>query len=148
MENTDHGFNFEDALLLFAIGYCQRHGENATLGRVFLAIDAINRSSPMRDELEDGLNQLLVGGYIEVYKDKFVATELGVRLFDEASDRKTHADVFEELHDLAGRLGWRVSTGNSPERIVITDAQVTAATQEMHAIYEEIVARINDRDAK
>ena len=64
MNEISPKFDSTDSLLLYSVAYRQRHGEIRTLGGILLTTDAINRSFPMANELEDGFSRLIVGGFI------------------------------------------------------------------------------------
>ena len=140
MENISPEFNSTDALLLYSIAYCQRHNYKATLGQILLTTDAINRSFPTARQLEDGLSRLKVSRYIEIQNEIFnvTVTKMGVRLFDDiTTPQNPKLNVFEQIRNLTNELqASHVKTVS--KQLTITDAQVSEARQEAHALFSEI----------
>lgn len=57
-------FTRTDAVLLLVLGYCARHHAAPTVGDVFAAWDAMERTAPTYLELRDGLARLARAGWI------------------------------------------------------------------------------------
>ena len=144
IETISPEFTFTDALLLFSIGYCQRHNYKATLGHILLETDAINREQPMARELENGLSRLIVGKYIEIQNETFVATKAGVRLFNDVTKpRIPKLTALQEIRNLTARLNsWHLRTVT--KQLTITDTQYAEAIQESHKLFDEAMKKADE----
>lgn len=79
---------FEEALLLYAIGYECQHKGIATLAGILSAEDAINRSAPTFEELNTGLNTLLSVNLVTEEENGVVVTPEGKKLYDTANEQE------------------------------------------------------------
>ena len=137
MKDISPEFNWTDALLLYSIAYCQRHKYHATLGRILLITDAINRTFPKAEDLEDGLSRLIVGGYIEFQQDLYSATESGVGLFNDVTrPHDPKLNILREIERLEEKLG-SSPIENVSRQVVISDTRHAQAIQEAYKIFEE-----------
>jgi hypothetical protein len=144
MRDISPEFNWTDALLLYSIAYCQRHNYQATLGRILLTTDAINRTFPIARELEDGLSRLIVGGYIEIQGDLFAVTESGVRLFNDVTHPQNQKlNVFEEIEILEERLSSSPIRSVS-KQLTITNTKHVEAIQEAYEIFKEVSKKADE----
>ena len=143
-KTIDPEFTFTDALLLYSIGYCQHHNYKTTLGEILLTTDAINREYPMSRELENGLSRLIVGKYIEIQNETFVATKAGFRLFNEVTKPRTpKSTALQQIKNLTARLNashLRAVT----KQLTITDAQYAEARQESHRLFNEAMREADE----
>ncbi len=95
-------FGYEEALLLYAIGYRCRHHGVATLKGIISAEDLINRSAPLFEELEYQLNALLSAKLVEQSKEGYILTADGI---DQYQGRESEdLGVVDEVRFLAKRL--------------------------------------------
>ena len=143
MSDTSPVFTTTDALLLYSIVYCRRHRYRPTLGQIFLLTDAFDRSYPTALELEDGLSRLIVGGYVERLDEEFAPTEVGIRAVKLVEkQRKPKLRFFEQIRSLADSLSiscyGRASEQPVPKQLTVTDAQVTTAVVEAHALFDNL----------
>jgi len=144
MENIKSEFTFTDALLLYSIGYCQRHNYKATLGHILLETDAINRDQPMVRELEDGLSRLIVDKYIEIQNETFVATKAGIRLLNDVTKpRIPKLTALQEIRNLTVRLN-ALHLRSVTKQLTITDIQYSEAIQESHRLFNEAMREADE----
>jgi hypothetical protein len=142
MNEINPKFNSTDALLLYSVSYRQRHDEIRTLGGILLTTDAINRSFPMANELEDGFSRLIVGGFIELQGEQFTATKSGVQLFNDVSNPQTpKLNVFTQITLLMDRLN-KSSLQHVEKQLTITSDEVSKAVQEAHVLFVETSKKI------
>jgi hypothetical protein len=92
----------------------------------------------MARDLEEGLSRLIVGKYVEIQNETFVATKAGVRLFnDVAQQRIPKLTALQKIRKLTVRLNasrLRLVT----KQLTITDAQYSEAIQESHRLFDEV----------
>jgi hypothetical protein len=137
-------FNSTDALLLYSVAYCQRHNEIGTLGRILLTTDAINRSFPMANELEDGFSRLIVGEFVEFQGEQFAATKSGVQLFNDVTKlQNPKLNVFEQIRLLTDRLN-KSSLRHVEKQLNITNDDVSKAVQEAHILFAEVSKKADE----
>ncbi len=144
MENISPEFTLTDALLLYSIGYCQRHNYKTTLGEILLTTDAINREQPMVRDLEEGLSRLIIGKYIEIQNETFVATKSGIRLFNDVTkERNSKLTALQAIKKLTERL--KASHLRSTiKQLTITDTQYSEAIQESHRLFDEAIKKADE----
>jgi hypothetical protein len=108
-----------------------------------LEVDAINRSSPTVDELEDGLSRLIVGEYIERQNELFTATGMSFNLWNDITKPGiVKRNIFEQLDILTDRLN-RSPLEKVSQQLTITPGELRDANREAREIFEEA-----DREAK
>ena len=130
-------FNSRDALLLYSVAYCQQHNESATLGRILLTTDAINRECPLANMLEEGFSRLIVGGYIDYQGEKFTVTKSGLRLLNDVTKpRNPKMKVLDEIRLLTDSLN-KSPIKHVEKKLTITSDDYSKATQEMYVIFTE-----------
>lgn len=143
MKHVESEFNFIDALLLYCAAYCRLHGYRATLGHILLTADAVNRSMPMAFELEIGFGKLIAGGYVEYAEELFLVTDLGMKLFNDATRHQSpKATALEQIRDLVAMLN-KSHLKAMPSRLAITGVQYSAAIKEAREIFDEVRARMD-----
>lgn len=142
--NINPEFTYTDALLLYSIGYCQRHNYKATLGHILLETDAINREQPTARTLEDGLSRLIVGKYVEIQNETFIATKAGVRLFNDVTKpRIPKLTALQEIGNLTARLN-SLHLRTVIKQLTITDTQYAEAIQESHKLFDEAMKKADE----
>ena len=130
-------FNSTDALLLYSVAYRQRNNEIRTLGGILLTTDAINRSFPMANELEDGFTRLIVGGFVEFQGEQFAVTNSGVQLFNDVTKpQNPKLNVFEQIRLLTDGLN-KSSLQLVEKQLAITSDDFSKAIQEAHVLFAE-----------
>ncbi len=144
MENINPEFTFIDALLLYSIGYCQRHNYKATLGEILLTTDAINREQPMPRELEEGFSRLIVGKYIQIQNETFVATKSGISLFNDVTrERNPKLSALQQIRKLIDKLN-ASHLRSVAKQLTITDVQYSEAIQESHRLFDEALKKADE----
>jgi len=144
MNEINPQFNPTDALLLFSVAYRQRHDDIRTLGGILLTTDSINRSFPTANELEDGFSRLIVGGFIELQGEQFVATKSGVQLFNGVTKPQIpKLNVFEQIKVLADRLN-KSSLQYVEKQLTVTSNDVSKAIQEAHSLFAEVSKKTDE----
>ena len=148
MENISPEFTFTDALLLYSIAYCHRFGYKTTLGRILLTTDMFNRSEPTALELEDGLSRLIVGGYVEIQGQTYIATKSGINLFNDVTEEQNpKLNSSQQIKNLVDRLN-ASHLRSITKQLIITDAQYSEAIQEANTLFKEISKKAKGRKAK
>jgi hypothetical protein len=144
MNEISPKFNATDALLLYSVAYRQHHGEIRTLGGILLTTDAINRSFPMANELEDGFSRLIIGGFIELQGEQFTATKNGVQLFNDVTNPQTpKLNVFEQIRLLTDRLN-KSSLQLVEKQLTITNDDVSKAVQEADVLFAVVSKKADE----
>jgi hypothetical protein len=137
-------FTLRDALLLYSVAYCQRHNENATLGRILLTTDAINRECPMANMLEEGFSRLIVGGYIDYQGEIFTVTKSGLHLFNDVTKpRNPKMKALDQIRLLADTLN-KSPIKHAEKKLTITSDDYSKAMQEMRVIFAEISKKADE----
>ncbi len=120
-------FRYSEALLLFAIGYECKHNGLATLRGILATEDAIDRSAPMRDELEEALNRLFSAGLLEFQSTGFKLSETGEELYEKSSRDGTN--VFEDLY-------YSIELLNTEFSLIETRNHVSVSADDYRSAYE------------
>ena len=144
MNEISPKFNSTDALLLYSVAYRQRHNEIRTLGGILLSFDAINRSSPMINELEDGFSRLTAGGFVEIQGEQFAATESGVQLFNDVTKpQNPKLRLSDEIQLLTNRLN-ESSLKHVEKQLTITSDDFSKAIQEAAVLFAEVSKKADE----
>ena len=137
MKNALTVFNFSDTLTFFSIGYECHHEGIATLAGILLATDAINRSTPSREELEGALNKLLASGYIAMSNKDYLLTPRGKAIYY-GTTRTPEMTVFDQIHEVQRKLSKKSPLAESLNAIIITERQFRNAIKGAHNLFKQL----------
>jgi hypothetical protein len=137
VEAPDGMFSFSDVLTFFSIGYECHHKGMATLAGILLTSDAINRSTPSREELEGSLTRLLAAGYIAASSGSYLITPEGKAVYDDVV-QTPGMTVFDKLAEVQRRLSEGPLPAKVLEVVVITKEQFRDAEEGAEKRFEEI----------
>ena len=146
MQRPSTVFCWTDGLLLLSIDYCSRHNYPADLANILLTCDAIDRSYPLSQELEDGLNRLLAARYVTMVNRTFLILNSGKELVELARGTGLPTtNVFLALRDLEQRLKQGKPLTGVPREVALSNEDYENALKEMRRLGIELTRKVDGK---